>query len=296
MGGVSLEVREGEVVALAGANGSGKTTLLKILAGQLARHAGDAAIFGHDPARNFGEIARLARFAFAPPALFEELTALEHVVSLGRLTGAVSRADALEALAKVDLVGRERDRVKTFSFGMRQRLSLATCLVPRPRLLVLDEPTDGLDPLGVIELAALLKRLAKDEGISILVAQHHFAELQSIVDRVVVLDAGRVILEGDPQKLRSERSRVEIRAGNLDALRVELERQGFAPVHEDGRLHCPPGSLDHEAANAAARAAGTQLTDFHLALPSFEEVLVSRLGETRIQSPAPSVIESQDNP
>lgn len=282
--GVSLEVQPGQIVALAGANGSGKTTLLKILAGFFAPHQGTVRVFGMDPVLHARDVAQRGRFSFAPPALFDELTAAEHMRELGSLVGAADAAECARALELVDLSSRANDRVGTYSFGMRQRLALALCLAPRPELLILDEPTDGLDPLGVLQLRGILEELRAEHGLTILIAQHHFREIQSIVDKVVVLDEGRVILEGSPAELCEAQSRLELRAPDLEVLARALAEHGHAPTRDDEFVLLEPGSLTLARALELSQRAGQPLTSFAHVRPSFEEVLVARLRETRVES------------
>ncbi len=203
--GVDLEVRPGEIAALIGPNGSGKTTLLKLVAGFLRPDSGEVRVFGLDPARERPAVMRRTRFAFAPPALFEALTAREHLVHLVGIGGGRAKASEIErALETVGLADRADERVRAFSFGMRQRLALAQALVPVPELIVLDEPTDGLDPLAVLELREVLRRLRDEHGTAVLLSSHLLVEVEELVDRLLVLHEGRELFGGSPAELLRE--------------------------------------------------------------------------------------------
>ena len=279
---VDLEVAPGEIVGLAGPNGSGKTTLLKVLAGFLRPGEGQARLFDLDPWRDAPRIMRSARFVFAPPALFGSLTAAEHLRHLPRLGGARPTGRDVEAtLARVGLEGRGGDRVRTFSFGMRQRLALAQALLPRPELLVLDEPTDGLDPLAVLELRRILSRLREEEGVAILLSSHLLLEIEELVDRLLVLRDGRPLFHGTPAEMVGPAR--ELRLGVDDPVRARevLAAHGHAAELRDGGLALAAGGLDLEAARGLLGGAGLVLTSFSEHVPTLEEALLARLRAER---------------
>ncbi len=277
---VDLEVAPGEVVGLVGPNGSGKTTLLKVLAGLLAAHEGTAEVCGVDPATQPTQVMRRARFAFAPPALYDALTAREHLVHLTRI-GARVPADELDAtLGLVGLAERAHDRVQTFSFGMRQRLVLALALLPRPELLVLDEPTDGLDPLAVLELRALLKRLRAEHGIAVLLSSHLLIEIEELVDRMLVLREGRTLFHGTPAEMLEGTRRLRIGADDVERARELLAARGLDAALVDGELELGDGALESLGAHEAARlfaAGGVELTGYRVHRPTLEQALLARL-------------------
>jgi ABC-2 type transport system ATP-binding protein len=199
---LSLRVEPGEVFGFLGPNGAGKTTTIRCLLGLVRPTAGDARIFGasvvSDRLRALAGVGALVE----GPALYEELTAAEHLRACAHL---VEGAEAPEALlSEVGLADRAGDRVRTFSRGMKQRLALATAMLGRPALLVLDEPTDGLDPLGTVEVRKLLKRLA-GEGVTVFLSSHLLAEVEATCDRVAVLDRGRLRAVGTVAQLAGDR-------------------------------------------------------------------------------------------
>ncbi|HKA88971.1 MAG TPA: ABC transporter ATP-binding protein [Haliangiales bacterium] len=197
LAGVSVGVLAGEVVMLLGANGSGKTTLLKCLAGLVVPSGGRATVAGHDCAAGGAPLRRDAAYVPADPRSFAwRLSGRENLLFFGRLHGWGGRAlrDRVDAaLAAVALDGTRR--VAEYSSGMRQRLSLARALLGRPRVLLLDEPTTGVDPRGADEIRALL-RARRDEGVTLMWATHSFEDVAAGGDRAVVLREGRVAYDG----------------------------------------------------------------------------------------------------
>jgi len=201
--GVSLDVRRGEIVALLGANGSGKSTTLAVAAGVLEPATGTVVAGGvtrqDDPdiyALNIGLVTQ-------EPALYDDLTAEANLTFFGRLyglTGYDLRCRVAVALERAGLTDRYRERVRTFSGGLKQRLNLACALIHDPPLLLLDEPTAALDPKSRDRLFADLHRL-RDAGHAVLLSTHHLDEAEHGCDRIVVLEKGRVIMAGRPADL-----------------------------------------------------------------------------------------------
>jgi ABC-2 type transport system ATP-binding protein len=278
--GVHFELAPGRIAGLVGPNGSGKTTLLKLLAGFLEPDAGEVRVFGLDPFRARAQVMRRTRFAFAPPALFASLTAREHLVHLARLGGGErpSVAELERTLETVGLEGRADEPVRSFSFGMRQRLALAQALLPRPELLVLDEPTDGLDPLAVLELREVLRRLRDEHGLAVLLSSHLLIEVDRLVDDMLVLAEGRAVFRGAPSELRRGGERLVIEAADAGLAEEALRARGLVPeTNGDGRLALPIGVLELEDAARLLAEAGTRLVGFQVERPSLESALLARL-------------------
>ena len=200
---VDLSLGEGEVRGLLGPNGAGKTTLLRILLGLIAPDAGSIELLGRrfDPARP-GALDGVAGFV-EEPSFYPYLSARANLEVLAELDGPGAPARIGEALERVGLAGRASDRVGGYSSGMRQRLALAGALMRGPRLLLLDEPTTGLDPDGAREIAALLRRLAGD-GVSVLLSSHLIGELEGLCDSFTVLRAGAVVWDGEVSEMPAQ--------------------------------------------------------------------------------------------
>ncbi len=200
---VDLEVHPGEVRGLLGPNGAGKTTLLRMLFGLVAPDAGTIELFGRLPhASDRPSLQGVAGFV-EDPAFYPYLSGRANLELLAELDGGVAHPRIDDALERVDLLGRERDRVSGYSSGMRQRLGIAAALLREPRLLLLDEPTSGLDPVGAREVGALLRELAS-HGVAVLLSSHLIGEIESICDCYTVLAGGRVAWSGTAERLRAQ--------------------------------------------------------------------------------------------
>lgn len=197
---VNLRVPEGSVYGLLGRNGAGKTTLLRMILGLLAPDSGVVRLFGREAAA--GDVtARVAVAGFVEePRFYPYLSARRNLELLAKLDGPQARLSPEAALELADLAGRGRDKVGAYSTGMRQRLGLAAALLRSPRLLVLDEPTIGLDPANAAAVRQLLRALAA-EGVAVLMSSHNMGEVAEICDRVSIIHHGRTVWAGSQADL-----------------------------------------------------------------------------------------------
>ena len=198
---LDLTVLPGDVYGFLGPNGAGKTTTMRMLLGLVRPDAGTIRLFGHDPRRDLQGALRDVAGIIEEPRLYPYLSGrrnLRLLASLDRF--GEGRAGVEEVLEMVELRDRGDDRVSEYSQGMRQRLGIAACLIRRPRLLMLDEPANGLDPAGIRFLRRLLHRLA-DEGIAIFLSSHLLVEVQEVCRRVAVISGGRIVYEGELEEL-----------------------------------------------------------------------------------------------
>jgi ABC-2 type transport system ATP-binding protein len=203
---LDLEVRPGEIFGLLGANGAGKTTTILMLLGLTEPTSGEARVVGLDPARHPREVKR--RVGYLPDAVgfYGGLTGRQNLRYTARLNGLKGReAEAAmdEVLGQVGLTDRADDRVETYSRGMKQRLGIADALVKGPDILILDEPTTAIDPLGVTEILDLLRSLVHDRGLAILLSSHLLTQVQSVCDRIGIFASGRLVGEGTVARLAS---------------------------------------------------------------------------------------------
>ncbi|HWS34738.1 MAG TPA: ATP-binding cassette domain-containing protein, partial [Actinoplanes sp.] len=207
---LTLELPAGKVIGLVGPNGSGKSTLIRMLLGLIRPSAGDAAVLGEpigSPQRYLGRVGALVE----NPAFVPGLSARANLMSLARLRGLPNaRVDAV--LQTVGLTGRDREPVKRYSLGMKQRLGIAAALLPDPALLILDEPTNGLDPSGIVEIRSLLAQLGT-AGRTVVVSSHLLSEIEAICEHLVVIRFGELLYSGPiTGLLNSDSQHVDLRA------------------------------------------------------------------------------------
>ena len=225
---INLQVEQGSVYGFLGPNGSGKTTTLSLLLGLLKSKEGDIEIFGQQLHANRTAILKKIGPLVEAPSLYGHLTAKENL-EVYRLDYGVSKGRMDEVLKIVGLADAGNKLVKRFSLGMKQRLSIALALLPNPELLILDEPSNGLDPAGIIELRELIKKLNKEHGMTILISSHLLGEVEKMVSHVGIIYKGKMLFQGSLAELHSfqqKGSRLLVKTSdNLTAVRLLKEHQ-----------------------------------------------------------------------
>jgi len=223
---VDLDVRDGDVYGFLGANGSGKTTTVRIILGLVLASSGHVELFGQRMPAAAHRVLPDVGALVEGPAAYGHLSARANLATIDASGGRGGRSDRKrridDALERVGLAGVGRKPVKAFSLGMRQRLGLALALLRRPRLLILDEPTNGLDPQGIREIRELLLSLNAD-GTTIFLSSHLLAEIDQMCTRVGVLDRGRLVLQGTLAELRAPTGRTLIRTSDVAAAVAVLD-------------------------------------------------------------------------
>jgi len=232
-----LEVPEGEIFGLLGPNGAGKTTLIKLLVGLATPTDGLISLFGHDVLSHRRQAVQQLGAVVEAPLFYEFMSGWENLHHLSALSGGANRATLQRALEIVGLTDSAQRPVKTYSYGMKQRLGIAQALLPDSRFLVLDEPTNGLDPHGIAGVRDLIRRLAREHGMTIFLSSHLLVEVEQICDRVAIVHRGRKVLEGDVRALRTHSQQTIVRLRTSEAARAVLA--ALAPTsleEEDGTL------------------------------------------------------------
>src|SRR5215469_14344379 len=234
---LDLEVGRGEVFGFLGPNGAGKTTTIRMMLGLIRPTAGTVQVLGHDVQADGGRVLPRVGALVEAPALYLYLSGRDNLKAFAGVLGGVPRDRLDEVLDLVGLAGRQRDRVRSYSLGMKQRLGVATALLNDPDLLVLDEPANGLDPAGIVEMRDLLRELAAG-GKTVFLSSHVLAEVQQICDRVAIIDQGKLARVAPVAELVGGHGeflvRLEDQAGAL-AL-VQAQPWGRSARLEDGWL------------------------------------------------------------
>lgn len=193
--GISLAVNSGEIVGFLGPNGAGKTTTIKMIMGLFKITEGKIIVCGHDVATDFENAMQNLGGIVESPDLYKRLTGRQNLEYFASMYSDVNKDNIEEVIKLVKMSERINDKVKTYSLGMCQRIGIAQALLHNPRLLVLDEPTNGLDPIGIKELRDLLKMLAKEAGVGVFISSHLLSEMELMCDRICIIDNGIMIGE-----------------------------------------------------------------------------------------------------
>jgi len=224
---ISFNVAEGEILGFLGPNGAGKTTAIKMLTGLLRPKAGKATLLGMDIAKNVEKVQGDIGVCFEETNLYEQMSAIENLKLFARLFG-IRLFDANALLRRVGLAGREKDRVETYSKGMKQRLMVARSLVNRPRVLFLDEPTAGLDPISSEAIRNIILE-ERERGATVFLTTHDMLEADKLSDRVVFMNQGKIVALDTPHNLKQQygkralKAKVSTQSGELEDREVILD-------------------------------------------------------------------------
>jgi ABC-2 type transport system ATP-binding protein len=190
---VSFQVYKGEVFGFLGPNGAGKTTTIRMIVGLMNITDGDIKINGFSIQQNFEKAIRSVGAIVENPEMYKFLTGMQNLLQYARMVGGITDEKIAEVVKLVGLSERIDDKVKTYSLGMRQRLGLAQCLLHDPEVLILDEPTNGLDPAGIREIRDYLRLLAKEKSMAVIVSSHLLSEMEMMCDRIGIIQNGKLV-------------------------------------------------------------------------------------------------------
>lgn len=252
---LDVTVQRGEIFGLLGHNGAGKSTAIGILLGQVWPTSGQARIGGHDVFTQRARALASVGAIFEAPAFYDYLSGRRNLEILSACTAPTPAARIREVIDWVGLTGREDSPVRTYSHGMRSRLALAQALLPRPTLLILDEPSDGLDPEGIHEMRQTILRLRRELGLTILLSSHMLNEVEQLCTRIAVLRSGKKVFEGAVNEARAAKGRVRLKTPDLAAAAKLLAEQGvITGAAADDSLILAAGRTTAEAVNALVAA------------------------------------------
>jgi len=219
---INFEIKEGEVFGLVGPNGAGKSTLIKVMLGLYKATEGTTLINGYDIKKDFEKALQEVGAIIENPEAYDYLSAKKNMEIFSRMYGRVDKEKIDQLLKLVKLEDRKNHRVRTFSLGMKQRLGIAISLIPNPKLLILDEPTNGLDPIGIKELRDLIKNVSKEKGTAVLISSHILSEIELVCDRIAIIDNGEIIEIVEPKKVDE----------NIEIIDVGLKVEEPTKTHE----------------------------------------------------------------
>jgi ABC-2 type transport system ATP-binding protein len=274
--GVSFEVARGEIFGLLGHNGAGKSTTFGIALGHVHADSGRVSINGHDVAKSRSLALARVGAIFETPAFYDYLSGWRNLRFFVSLGGGAPRARMEEVVRLVGLEDRIHDPVRTYSHGMRQRLALAQALLPDPEVVMLDEPTEGLDPEGIHEIRSLIQKLRAEHGMTVILSSHLLHEVEQLCDRVAILHRGSLVFCGRWQDAGPGGSRWTIETPDPEKCPAALQALG-ATVLDDGTVSLPE-SIDPSTAVAALVAAGVRVREFRKQVRTLEDFYLERAG------------------
>lgn len=276
---VGLDVQEGDIYGFLGLNGAGKTTTLRMILGLIRPTAGRVSVFGLDARARFIEIMRQVGALVELPAYYPHLSARKNLEILRLATGGLPESLIPQTLERVGLGARMDDPVRTYSQGMRQRLGIAMALLPQPRLVILDEPTNGLDPQGINEIRSLLLELNRARGVTILISSHLLHEIEITCNRVGILKQGRLIVQDTVVNLlRKAGGRVHVTVDRREEAAAFLGTLDFVEVLEspDEAIRVKVDPARGADLNAALHQKGFRVSAFSPHRLTLEEFFLSR--------------------
>ena len=235
---VSFSLEPGEVFGFLGPNGAGKTTTIRMLVGLIRPTSGSVTICGNDIRHQHEEALRCIGCIVENPDLYRFMTGRENLEHFARMLS-VSFDEIERVGGLVGLSHRLNDRVGTYSLGMRQRLGIAQALLGHPKVLILDEPANGLDPAGIREIRELLRNLAATEGLSVFVSSHLLGEVELLCDRVAIIHKGRILKVGTVEELISSQQTLELRVSDTTRAAGLLRERGYEVTEAEDQLLLP---------------------------------------------------------
>ncbi|VYT71393.1 ATP-binding cassette domain-containing protein [Clostridium tertium] len=282
---VDLRVREGEVYGFLGPNGAGKSTTIKMILGLIKPNSGEINVFGKSIDKNREDILKDIGALVENPSYYGHLTAYENLDILRRVLN-LKKEEIEDKLSLVGLWNVRNKKVKEFSLGMKQRLGIAEALMGDPKLLILDEPTNGLDPAGIIEIRYLIKKLVDEKNITIIISSHILSEIELIATEVAVINKGKLLYQGSLEDLKKNSSN-EVIIGlenheEKDEVMKLLSSRGYKALEEGGKFKIMGNSLRASTICKELVMAGYDLNYLSQEKSSLEEIFLGLTKEDEI--------------
>lgn len=279
---INIQLEKGRIYGFIGKNGAGKTTTMRIIAGIAHADSGQISIFGANKRKALEIARRNIGSIIEKPSLFLGMTAKNNLKALCILYGIKSKNRIHEILDLIGLSNTGNKKAKHFSLGMRQRLGIGMALINEPALLILDEPINGLDPDGIVEIRNLIKKINENSGVTILISSHILSELYLIVDHYILINDGKIVEQLSQQELNEKCQKyVLIRSGDTEIikkiLRDKLKTENFKPM-DDGSVRVYDYTEDVMAVMNAFAGTGIDTNGISAAEDSLEEYFFKRIG------------------
>lgn len=231
---LSMKVERGDIFGFLGQNGAGKSTTIRIALGLVRPTSGRVRVLGYDMSRQPLRALKRIGALIEAPAFYENFSGRQNLRMLAAMSGGAERQRTENVLEIVGLRERARDPVRVYSHGMRQRLGIAQALLPNPELVILDEPTDGLDPQGLCEIRALIRRLRDELGLTVLLSSHLLHEVEQICNRVAIIDEGRLLYQGRVEDLIAKNQWIKLKVDRVEDAFKLLSRNPRLSLSRNG--------------------------------------------------------------
>ncbi len=272
---LSIEVAAGDVYGFLGPNGAGKSTSMRMLVGLVHPSAGEVRVLGEPVGPRHRAALRRVGAIVEAPSFYGYLTGRDNLRMLADLTGPCSPARIDEVLERVELKDRAGDPVRVYSHGMKQRLAIAAALLPKPELVLLDEPTNGLDPVGIRDVRALIRSLAADDGLTVFLSSHLLAEVEQVCNRGAILARGKKRWEGEVASLLAGRRQIRLVADPIERAANVVSEKFHAELHAEGAggWLAADGIESADVVDALV-AAGVRVREISVTAPTLEDAFV----------------------
>ena len=283
---LSLVAESGVIFGFLGRNGAGKSTTIRMALGLVRPTSGSVRVLGYDMSRQpLRALKRIGAIVEAP-AFYENFSGRQNLRMLAAMSGGTERQRIEEVLEIVGLRVRADDRVRVYSHGMRQRLGIAQALLPNPELIILDEPTDGLDPQGLCEIRELIRRLRDELGLTVVLSSHLLHEVEQICNRVAIIDGGRLLYQGPVEDLLGKNKLIKLRVDRVTEAYELLSRNPLLSLTRNGdqSLYVKMANEQIPLVNALLVQHGFRVMELSPQRESLEHVFLTLTQEANIQS------------
>lgn len=277
---LSLKVERGDIYGFLGQNGAGKSTTMRMVLGLVRPSSGSVRLLGQDISRHpLRALARTGAMIEAP-AFYEHFTGLQNLKMLAAMSGGASATRIREVIEIVGLSERAADPVRVYSHGMQQRLGIAQALLPNPEFVILDEPTDGLDPQGIHETRVLIKRLRDELGLTVMLSSHLLSEVEQLCTRIAIIDAGRLLYQGAIEELTGKDETIKLTVDRVEEAYRLLSQNPALVVTRNGdrSLYVRTGDEQIPDINALLVERGFRVMELARQRETLEQVFIRLTG------------------